>query len=109
MGILDRMMDKGRNSTPLALESSTPAPEAEAVVYRRLNSVLDYVSKMVPADAKGAKIAQRIGREMVGDLSEVPPEIVEFYIKQLAGMMFWCATGETLDGVVLPEDFERVE
>jgi hypothetical protein len=87
------------------LVSSTPVP-AEPPVIQRLNRVIAYVTKMVPANSKGASIAKRVASEMLLDVSEIPPEFVEFYVKQLSVLMYWTATGETVGDMPLPEDFE---
>lgn len=98
-------MDKGRTPGPLALESSTLAP-ADTPVVERLKKVVEYVSKMVPSGAKGSAIVRRMAMELLNDVSEYPPEFVEFYLKQFSALMYWTAMGETIDDVPLPEDFK---
>lgn len=106
MGMLDRMRDKGRTQgTPLALESGIQAPEVDAPVYQRMQTVVEYITTMMPDDFKGAKIAKRVGRELVTDMAEIPPVFVEFYTKQLTAMMYWVATGEKMEDMPLPADF----
>lgn len=63
----------------------------------------------IPNGSKGAMIGKRIAGEMLTDMTEIPPEFVEFYLKQLATMVYWTATGEALDEIPLPEGFETAE
>lgn len=98
-------MEKGRASEPRALESTTLV-QADAPVIQRLQTVVKYVSSMVPKGAKGASIVNRVASEMLLDVTEIPPEFVEFYVKQLSVLLYWTATGETLDDMPLPEDFK---
>ena len=106
MGILDRMLDKGRNTRP-ALESSTPdqAVDGEAPVYDRMEKVIKYASSMVPSGNKSGMIMKRVGADMLEEIRTFPPEIVELYLKQFAALMFWVAEGNTLDDFPLPPDF----
>lgn len=88
--------------------STTLAPVEDPEVITRLKKVIAYVSAMVPNNAKGAVIVRRVAAEMLNEIGEMPPEFIEFYIKQLSTMMYWTATGETIDDMPLPEDFETV-
>lgn len=97
-------MEKGRASEPKVSESTTLV-QADAPVIKRLQTVVKYVSGMVPKGAKGAGIVNRVASEMLLDVTEIPPEFVEFYVKQLSVLLYWTATGETLDDMPLPEDF----
>lgn len=54
-------------------------------------------------------IGKRIAGEMLTDMTEIPPEFVEFYLKQLATMVYWTATGQALDEIPLPDGFETAE
>lgn len=80
----------------------------EADVFKRLTKVIEYVSGQIPNGSKGSAIAKRIAGEMLNDMTEIPPEFVEFYLKQLATMVYWTATGNPLDEMPLPEGFETV-
>lgn len=101
-------MDKGRTPVLAALESTIPVQD-DAPVVIRLRKVVDYISGMVPAGAKGSTIVRRMALELLTDVSEFPPEFVEFYIKQLSALLYWTSTGEKISDVPLPEDFETVE
>lgn len=39
------------------------------------------------------------------EASEVPPEILEFYMGQAAATLLWAATGQTVPSMPLPDDF----
>lgn len=92
-----------------ALPPGTLPTIPEADVFTRLKKVIGYVSSRIPAGSKGSSIAKRIADEMLNDMTEIPPEFVEFYLKQLAAMIHWTATGQSVDDMPLPEDFDVAE
>jgi len=51
------------------------------------------------------RIVSKIVAEAISDANEIPPEIAEFYMKQLSGLIFWVATGEWNSDTPKPEDF----
>jgi hypothetical protein len=51
------------------------------------------------------RVVTKIVTEALSDASDVPPAIAEFYMKQLSAMIWWTATGESLEEMPLPEDF----
>lgn len=95
----------------LALESadshsSTPV-QADPPVLKRLRHAIQYVVSSMPNNGTTwAPIVKRVTNDMMENLEEFPPEFVEFYTKQVAGLLHWTATGKAIDGVPLPEDFE---
>lgn len=52
-------------------------------------------------------IVNRVVREMLSELSEVPPVMVEFYSKQAAAMIYWISSGEENPDVPLPDNFPK--
>lgn len=85
--------------------STTPVVD-DAPVFDRLRKVVNYVSDQIPAGSKGSVIGKRIAGELLTDMTEIPPEFVEFYLKQLATMVYWTSTGKALDEIPLPPGFE---
>jgi hypothetical protein len=103
----------GKHAKPEVSLSSTGEP-AESdyainpVIARSAVAVKYMISK--GQNSSGAKagtmrIVTKIVTEALSDASDVPPAIAEFYMKQLAAMIWWTATGEALEGMPLPEDF----
>lgn len=78
-------------------------------VFIRMNKMVDYIIRTMPNDMKGANIVKRVAREMITDMTEIPSAIAEFYIKQLASLMYYVATGDGMDDIPLPEDFIKAE
>lgn len=100
------MSGVSRNTTPEL--SSAPAPEAP--VYQRLRVVLNYMStmgKQMSGGESNAKLGlfNKIMSEMMREITEFPAPIVELYLKQFAGLVFWTASGEELEGVEFPPGF----
>lgn len=108
MGILDRMVNKGRELEADG-EFSTLEAEDKAPVFKRLDTLIDYVSKAVPAGNKVGPILRRVAADMTEDIQQFPPEVVELYIKYFASMLFWVAEGNTPDEFPLPDDFKAIE
>jgi hypothetical protein len=109
MGILDRMVNKGRETVTETGEFSTPDLADKAPVFKRLDTLIEYVSKAVPAGNKVGPIIRRIAVDMTDDIQAFPPEVVELYIKYFASMLFWVAEGNTPDEFPLPEDFKAID
>lgn len=93
--------------------SSLPVQVPDAPVISRLRTVLGYMSQMghQMAAANGGSNAKmglfnKIISEMLKEITEFPPALTELYLKQFAGLVFWTATGEVLDGVEMPPGFE---
>lgn len=110
MGLLDSFRNKDLETELTALESgdsrsSTLVP-AEPPVVQRLRKAIDYVVKSMPNNgATWAPIVKRVTADMVENMEEFPPEIIEFYTQQVAGLLYWTATGKGITGVPLPDDF----
>lgn len=51
-------------------------------------------------------IVKRIANDMLEDVREFPPELVELYIKQVAALLYWTAEGRVMDDIPLPDDFK---
>lgn len=67
--------------------------------------MVDYVITLAPKGSKIALLARHFTDDMIDSLSDYPPEFAEFYAKQVATMLFWVATGDSLPDIPLPEDF----
>lgn len=97
----------------LELESathSTTLEPAEPPVVKRLRKAIDYVVRSMPANGMTwAPIIKRVTADMIENLEDFPPEIVEVYTQQVAGLLYWTATGKGIPDVPLPEDFEVQE
>lgn len=91
------------------MDTAYTIPEpADLPILNRMNQVIDYMSNAVPTGFKASGIMKRVAREMLSEMDEIPPEILEFYVKQLSTMLYWVATGAALDDMPLPENFETV-
>lgn len=56
---------------------------------------------------KMVQFASMFISEMLDDIHDMPPAIIETYIKVLSGMMYWIAEGTEMPDCPLPEDFKR--
>jgi hypothetical protein len=104
-----------QSSSP-TLAESYPVPEASPVV-ERLGVAVKYMLALV-ANSKGAsenkkvsvgaKLGAKLATEMLSDLadSELPPAVMEFYLRQVGAMVLWTATGEKDPSLPWPSDFE---
>ncbi len=81
----------------------------KAPVFKRLDTLIDYVTKAIPSGNKISPILRRVAADMTQDIQGFPPEVVELYIKYFASMLFWVAEGNTPDEFPLPEDFKAIE
>jgi hypothetical protein len=56
----------------------------------------------------GMKIGSKLIGEMMNDLrdSDLPPAIMELYLKQVGAMVLWTATGVKDPSLPWPPDFE---
>lgn len=72
-----------------------------------MRQAIDYVVRSMPSTgATWAPIVKRVTADMVENMEDFPPEIIELYTRQVAGLLYWTATGRGIDGVPLPEDFQ---
>lgn len=78
----------------------------DAPVIRRIKLVVSYIASMANKSTGVPPLVSKIVAEMLGDLSDVPPEIVAFYTKQVSALLYWVASGEAMDELPLPEGFE---
>ena len=87
------------------IRSSTLVP-AEPEVILRLRKAIEYVVRSMPNNGSAwAPIVKRVTADMVENIEDFEPEIIELYTRQVAGLLYWTATGEGITGVPLPEDF----
>lgn len=95
----------------MGIDSQAPATEGstslvlagDAPVMLRIKRVMTYMARRGNSRIPGVVV--KIVTEMLGELDEVPPAIVELYTKQVAAMLFWVSTGEADPDIPLPEDF----
>lgn len=85
---------------------STIPEQADAPVYERLDTLIQYISKAVPNGAKFGPIMRRVAEDMTEEIRAFPPELVEVYIQYFASMLFWVAKGYAPEDFPLPPDFE---
>jgi hypothetical protein len=52
-----------------------------------------------------AFLLRKLVSEAVEEMGEIPPEMMEFYFKRAAAMMYWAATGERIVNIPLPPSF----
>jgi hypothetical protein len=50
------------------------------------------------------KIIGRIIGEALSDMSDTPDAVLEFYMTQLSGIVYWCATGDIPEEIPMPPD-----
>lgn len=76
---------------------------------RRARVAVTYMVSKGGAGPKATtmRIVNKIVSEALSDAGDVPPEIAEFYMKQLSSMIYWVATGENAGDIPLPEDFVK--
>jgi hypothetical protein len=75
---------------------------------------MDYLLKSIrdnanPEGGKAAFLLNKILGESLRDLSEVPPDVLEFYLSQAVGALYFTATGTVLSDLGLPPDFPKVD
>lgn len=88
------------------LSFSTVGLVDNPVMARASRAISYMVSKGQGGKQATMKIVTKIVSEALSDASEVPPEIAEFYMKQLSAMIWWVATGEEAGEIPLPSDFK---
>lgn len=107
----------------LAIQSSSPISEesslalAASPVVERIGIAVKYMLNLVAQSKNaqnnksvtmGMKLGSKLITEMMTDLqdNEIPPAIMELYLKQIASMFYWTATGEKDPTLPWPSDFE---
>lgn len=94
-----------------ALDQPSTIPEpVDADIVRRTKIAMRYFTDTV-AEAKGNKAGmfmKMLTEEMLEESEMVPPEFLEFYMKQAAAILFWTATGERIINMPIPHDFAAV-
>lgn len=108
--LIDRMRNKGRENSEYSIQVQDEPEAEDAPVIKRIQLMLDYFISNIGQDtAKNKRVAymlKRIATEAADEMADVPPEIIELYFKQAAGVMFWAATGEQIINIPLPAGFE---
>lgn len=80
-------------------------------MHQRVTAVLEHLVSTFDKLSDGgrasqvSRILQRISKEALTDMADAPPEVVRYYFRQAAGLMYWAATGEPIPGVEFPEGF----
>lgn len=109
MGLYERIRDKGIPEPPeatVALPSTTPAQDDPDVI-RRTKIAMGYFTRAIQ-EAKGSRVGtfmRMLTEEMLEESAMVPPEFLEFYMKQAAAILYWTATGENIVNMPMPSDF----
>jgi len=101
MGLLDRMM-KGPSTSQEP--SSTLVRVVDPPVITRIKQVMDYVTNMAGKNDM-PPIVRRLAQEMISEIRDYPPEIVELYVKQVAALIYWTGSGEIIKDFPMPPDF----
>lgn len=57
---------------------------------------------------KAASFMRMLTEDMIEESSMVPEDMLEFYMKQAASILYWTATGETIINMPMPSDFKNV-
>lgn len=58
-----------------------------------------------PQAKKVSFILEKLMGDALEEAAEVPPEILELYMSQAAGVLWYAATGETGSHIPIPDDF----
>jgi hypothetical protein len=69
---------------------------------------MDYVTGMAGKDEM-PPIVRRLAVEMISEIRDYPPEIVELYVKQVAALIYWTGSGEVIKDFPMPPDFMASE
>lgn len=125
MGLLDRMKSTeadlesddlilGDHPTQTSLsildrdDELTPESEVPFVV-RRTKYMMQFLLKDINDGSKKGKrtafLLNKLVDEAYEELVDVPPEMVEYYVRQTAAIMYWAATGERILNLPLPARF----
>lgn len=68
-----------------------------------------FLQSVNDGSAKGKRtsyLLTRLAKEALEEMKEVPPQMVEFYFRRAAAIMYWSATGERVIGMPMPDDFQ---
>jgi hypothetical protein len=120
-----RKLDNPEEDQPEILPSSPTSAESSLVlaanlanpVAERVGVAIKYMlglfaqSRNAQNNAKvsvGLKLGTRLVTEMMEDLrdNDIPPAIMELYLKQLGAMILWTASGVKDESLPWPPDFE---
>jgi hypothetical protein len=70
--------------------------------------MMGFLMGQIKGDVKADKMRRlltMIVEEAMSDLDDAPAEVLEFYFKRAAGMMYWSATGEKVENLPWPSNF----
>lgn len=105
-------MDRGSPLSQRDSQSSIPARD-DAPVIKRMRVTAQYLLNSISSSSetggKAAILMKKIILDSFNDLADVPPDIVEFYMRQSASVLYWAATGEVVTDTPLPDDFPMVD
>jgi len=85
---------------------STPELD-DSDIIRRTRIAMTYFTGAI-AESKGNRVGtfmRMLTEEMIEESSIVPPDILEFYMRQAAAVLYWTATGENIINMPMPGDF----
>lgn len=78
-------------------------------VIRRTKYMMSFLLKDVNDGTKKGKrtafLLNKLVNEAYEELVDAPPEMIEFYIRRTAALMYWAATGERIVNIPLPQNF----
>jgi hypothetical protein len=89
--------------------STTPAQDDPDVI-RRTKIAMGYFTQAI-VEAKGSRVGvfmRALTEEMLEESAMVPPEFLEFYMKQAAAILYWTGTGENIVNMPMPHDFKSI-
>lgn len=105
-------MDRGSPLSRTDSQSSIPAQDDPPVIAR-MRVTMEYLLRSISASSdtgnKAAILMKKVMLDAFHDLADVPPDIVEFYMRQSASVLYWAATGEVVTDTPLPDDFPAVD
>jgi hypothetical protein len=84
--------------------SSTLVRVVDPPVVQRIKQVMNYVTSMAGKNEM-PPIVNRLAMEMISEIRDYPPEIVELYVKQVAALIYWTGSGEIIKDFPMPPDF----
>lgn len=117
MGFLDRLNQTANDlDQPESLQSlptTEPgilAQDERPYVVRRVEVMMNhFIGDVDNGTKKGRRTAflmKKLIAEAAEEASDVPPEMMEFYFKRAAAMMYWAATGMRIENIPLPPSFK---
>lgn len=104
---MDQSEARALTSGESIIEAQAENPVADRLAVAA-KYILGLAGKGSARHSVGIKLGGKLVTEMLNDLkdSDMPPVVMEFYIKQLGAMIMWTATGIRDESLPWPEDFQ---